>query len=341
MHVGRALFVLLVGCANCSRPRAVVEDRGPLLLGDVAASGAATFAWLSGGEEIGYVSAASELMAVRIADGARRQLDPARPCFQTDLARSRDGSALYFIAEDLAGGVPRYKLREALAHKEPSLGEIVAGNPAVSADARRVLYWTASGGAVLDASGAIFSASTCPASRVLPVLSASGDQLLSGDERPFLITVTDGSMKALPDTQSSLWRAVHWDGSGPQAVALIAEAQGERVYLVDVANGEMRALYQPDQGLLDLADAAISYDGRRVAFWETECLHADSLLSCQSGQTEARLKVVEVSSGRAETVASGGDSGGRIAFSDDGARVAYLFQAALGGALHVRPLKQE
>jgi hypothetical protein len=96
-------------------------------------------------------------------------------------------------------------------------------------------------------------------------------------------------------------------------------------------------VYAPNQGLLDagLGEAAISKDGRIVAFWETECLHAESILSCQAGQNEARLRIVEVSSGRAKTVASGAGAPGSVVFSDDGTRIAYVFQAG-HGELHVR-----
>lgn len=331
-----AVLGLIVCGASCSGQRSVLEDRGPLLAGDAAVSGGATFAWLPAGEEIAYLSDASQIVAVRIADGARRQLDPGRPYFVTDVVRSRDGSALYFIAQDLSNGVARYTLREALAHQELPLGEILPGNPAVSPDGRRVLYWTAAGASVRDASGAIFAASPCSASPVLPLFSPAGDQLLCGHDAPFLVNLPDGSTQTLPQSHPISWRAVLWDDAGPRAVALTPEVGRERVDLVDVAGGEVHSLYETD-GLLDLANAAISQDGHHVAFWETECLRADSILSCQAGQTEARLKVVDVSSRRAATIASGAAWPGPIAFSDDGTRVAYLFQAGTG-KLHVRPL---
>jgi hypothetical protein len=331
-----AAAVLLAALVSCSDGRAVVEDRGPLLAGDVAISSSVAFVWLPGGAEIAYVSATSELVAVRLADGASRQLDPAKPYFATGLARSGDGNALYFLAQDLSGAIPRFTLHEAFTHAEVGVGELVLGNPAVSPDGRRVLYWTTSGASVLDASGAIFFVPTCASFAILPVFSPAGDQLLCGFEPPILVNVADGSTQALPENDSSLWRAVRWNGGGPQAVALIADARGEHVDLVDVTSGEVRALYQPARSLLDFAEAAISADGRSVAFWETECLHSASLLSCEAGQTEARLKVVDVSSGRAATVASSAAGPGPIAFSDDGTRIAYAFWAGTAAALHVR-----
>ena len=234
------------------------------------------------------------------------------------------------LVED-RGPLPRYTLREALGHKDLPVGEVLPRSPAASPDARRVLYWTVSGPSVLDSSAAILSASSCGSwSPVLPVFSPSGDQLLCGGQPPILFTVADRSIQNLPDTHSFSWRAVRWNRTGAQAVVL----QVDRVDLVTVATGKVRSLYASNRVSLDLAEAAISDDAGRVAFWETECLHSESLLECRPGPLESRLKVVEVSSGRAATVASGAAGPGPIAFSDDGLRVAYLFDAAL----HVRPV---
>lgn len=335
-----AAFIALSLCASCEgRRRAVVEDRGPTLTRDVASIGATTFAWLSGVAEVAYVSAGSQLMAVRVADATTRQLDPARASFQTGLARSRDGSALYFVAEDISGPLPRYTLREALAGKEAPVAEVMNGALAVSVDAHRVLYPRTNGASVLDASGTIFAVSPpCPGWPLVPVFSPTGDQLLCVGEHAAFVNVTDGSTQTLPDTQPTLWRAVHWDAVGPQAVgfAFGAEPGRELVQLVDVIHGQTRELYEADdETLLEFAHAAISNDGRRVAFWESQCLHAASFFSCEAGKLEFRLKVVDVSSRRAATVASGADGPGPILFSDDGTRIAYLFQAGWG-ELHVR-----
>lgn len=335
-----AAFVALFCCASCGeRRKTVVEDRGPMLAQDVAGIGATTFAWLWGDAEIAYVSAGSQLMAVRVADGTTRQLDPARASFQTGLARSRDGSALYFVAEDISGPVPRYTLREALGGKDAPVGEVMNGQLAVSPDAHRVLYPRANGASVLDASGTIFAVPLpCPGWPLGPVFSPSGDQLLCVGEHATLVDVTGGSTQTLPETQPTLWRAAHWDAVRLQAVgfAFAAEPGHELVQLVDVAHGQTRDLYETGgETLLEFAHAAISNDGRRVAFWESQCLHAASFFSCETGKLEFRLKVVDVSSGRAATAASGADGPGPILFSDDGTRVAYLFQAGRG-ELHVR-----
>jgi len=170
------------------------------------------------------------------------------------------------------------------------------------------------------------------------VFSPLADHVLCAGENPVVITLADASAQLMPTTDSFSWRAVCWNESGPQAVALLAELKHERVYLVDVVAAEMHALYEPTEGLLDFSEAAISNDGRFVSFWETECLRSASLFSCEPGQSEARLKVVEVSSGRSVTVASGGDGPGPISFSDDGTQIAYLFVGATG-ALHVRAFR--
>lgn len=336
----RSAFVALCCCASCGdHRRAVVEDRGPTLARDVASMGATTFAWLRGDAEIAYVSAGSQLVAVRVADGATRQLDPARASFQSVLARSRDGSALYFVAEDISGPLPRYTLREALAGKEAPVGEVMNGPLAVSPDAHRVLYPRANGASVLDVSGTIFAVPPpCPGWPLVPVFSPSGDRLFCVGDRAAFVNVTDGSTQTLPDTQPTLWRTAHWDAVGPEAVgfAFAAEPGRELVQLRDVAHGQTRDLYETgDETLLELAHAAISNDGRRVAFWESQCLHAASWFSCEAGKTEFRLKVVDVSSRRTATAASGAAGPGPISFSDDGTRIAYLFQAGWG-ELHVR-----
>src|SRR5205814_2593859 len=95
-----AVVTLLLLVASCGGPRTVVEDRGRILVGDVATSGASTFVWVSGGAEIAYVSTASQLVGVRVADGVRRKLDDATPDFAAGLTGSPDGSSLYFIAYD-------------------------------------------------------------------------------------------------------------------------------------------------------------------------------------------------------------------------------------------------
>jgi len=328
-----AVVTLLLSVASCGGPRTVAEDRGRVLVGDVATSGASTFVWLSGGAEIAYVSTASQLVGVRVADGLRRQLDDARPYSAAGLTASSDGSALYFIAYDPAAAVSRFTLREALAHKDVPVGEVTPTSPSVSADGRRVVYWAAGSASVLDASGVSFSVPTCTGWPVPPVFSPAGDQLLCAGESASIFTLADGSLRALPDTDSSAWRALRWNGTSPQAVTLSPES----VYVTDAASAQRRAVYTPDQGLLDLGlgEAALSKDGRFVAFWETECLHAESLLSCQPGQNEARLRIVEVASGRAKTVASGAAGPGPVAFSDDGTLIAYVFQAGQG-ELYVR-----
>lgn len=334
---GAATFVALYCCAGCDgRPAAAAEDRGPMLAADVASIGATTFAWLSGDAEIALVTSGSQLVAVRVADGTRRQLDPARASSHSDLARSRDGTALYFVAEDLSGPQPRYTLREAFTGKQAPVGDVMNGMLAVSADAHRVLYSRANGASVLDVSGTVFPLPPpCPGWPLRPAFSPSSDQLLCTGEHAAFVQVTDGSTQTLPDTDPTLWRAIRWDASGPQAVGFGFSTDHELVQLLDVATAKARVLYETDDGLLDLANAAISNDGRRVAFWETRCVHSESFLSCQ--QTEARLKVVDTSTGRAATVASGAAGPGPILFSDDGARIAYLFQAGWG-ELHVRPV---
>jgi len=331
----RLVAACLLPCCT-GGPRQVLEDRGPKLAYDVVGTGASIFAWLAGGAEIAYVSNTPELIAVRVADGARRQLDAARPYFAANLARSQDAAALYFIAEDLSGPVSSFTVREALAHQTLPVGEVRGVDPAVSADGRRVLYWTASGvPSVADASGAILSASGCsPLYPVLPVFSPSADQLLCGGEPPVLFNLADGSTQEVPDGSPGLWRAVRWRDGELQVVALAAEQLHERVYLLDLVRGGQHSLYDTQEGLLDFAHAAISADGRQVAFWETECLHAQSFLSCEPGQTEARLKVVETASGQTRTVATGAGDPGQIAFADDGVRIAYVF----GSGLHLRAL---
>lgn len=334
-----AAFLALSCCASCDdRRRAVVEDRGPALAGDVSSMGRTSFAWLRGDAEIAYVSAGSQLVAVRVAHRATRQLDPARASVQSGLARSRDGSALYFVAEDISGPLPRYRLREALAGKEAPVGDVVNGPLAVSTDAQRVLFRRANGAAVLDASGAIFAVSPpCPGGPLVPVFSPGGDQLLCAGEQAALVGVTEGSTQTLRDTQPGLWRAVHWDAAGLQAVgfAFSGDVSRELVQLVDVTQGQTHDLYETGgETLLEFAHAAISNDGQRVAFWESQCLRAASFFSCEPGKLEFRLKLVDVSSRRAATVASGAGEPGPIFFSDDATRVAYLFHAEL----HVRPV---
>jgi hypothetical protein len=332
-----AAFALLVSGASCGGPRTVVENRGPALASDVTTSGVSSFVWLSGGAEIAYISAGAQLVAVRVADGVRRQLDPATPYFAAGVARSPDESALYFITYDPSAAVPRFTLREALAHRDVPVGEVTPISPSISPDARRVLYWTGGAGSVIDASGVTFSVPSCTAWPVLPVFSPSGEQLLCAGESAVLFTLADASSRRLPDTDSSSWRALYWNGTGLQAVALVPGRGSENVHLTDAESGQRRPIYEQSQGLLDfgLGNAAISEDGRFVAFWETECLQPDSIFSCHAGQNEARLKVVEVASGRAQTVASGAGGPGPVVFSDDGARIAYVFQAGYG-ELHVR-----
>lgn len=330
-----AACFLLVCVASCGGS-SVVEDRGPLVASDVASFGVSSFVWLSGGTEIAYVSSAARLVAVRVADGVRRELDSATPYFAAGVTRSADQSALYFVAYDPSAAAPHYTLREALAHRDVPVGEVTPISPSVSADGRRLVYWTAGSVSVLDTSGATFQVPGCSSWPVLPVFSPSGDQLLCAGEAPALFTLADGSARSLPDTDSSAWRALRWTGAGPQAVAFSSES----VYLADAASGQRRPLYGASQRLLDagLANSAISADGRFVAFWETECLHAESMLSCQAGQTEARLKVVEPATGRVRTVASGAAGPGPVVFSDDSARIAYAFQAG-NGELHVRAVQ--
>jgi len=331
----------------------VTEDRGPQLASNASSNDSTPVVWTVDGSELVYLasdptSGVQSLVAVRLDSLEQRTLDRA-PSSGTALARSADGSALYFVglASDTAGDdtEPSYELREAISGRSIATESQPHGAVLVlSPDGRRLLYSAEQGDLVLDLEEGISLVTSCgvPGSNEAgPVFSPAGDQLLcrsssdsnGGGGELVTVDVATGDSQALtgvwPETDLAP-HAARWDADGVELAGWTRNPPGIRIAnpstswvfsMAGLNGGRATALglyeYSPDGGML--------------AFWVTECLASEGFLSCSL--TESRLTVLDLGTGVAQTVASGEPPVGTIAFSDDSHQIAYQY----GADLHVRP----
>ena len=358
------LVILIAACSSlgCSR---IFEDRGPLLAKDAAAF-APNLVWTADGTEVVYVaeslvqgSMVRTLHAVRVADGTVRQLDVAAPLPDPPLARAADGSALYYVTADGT-------LRDALSGKDVGRGPSFV-SLMTSADGRLVGYWdrgaTAPGAAF---QGAAFLLDVDRGtSTLLPLcgsealaFSPSGDAVLCADVSttgpPFIerFDVVDVATVTVREQFDPVVfpQDVRWGSNGVQlAGAQAGDAQA--IAVNDLGTGTARVVYRlppPSSDAVKKKDfpsgnrvsgATFSADGRQLAFWAAECHGGNFLEPEYCGTAQGSLIIVDLDTGSQRVVASGeatydgGGGAGPVAFSDDGALIAYRFRSEI----HVRP----
>ncbi len=361
------LVILIAACLLIGCGRRVVEDRGPLLAKD-AASVSPNMLWTADGTEVVYVAQSAQgsvvhtLQAVRVADGTVRQLDIAPTFPELRLARAADGSALYYVTTDGT-------LRDAMSGKD--VGRVPLGFAALasSPDGRLAAYWdmfgTARGAAT---QGAAFMMDVDQGtSTLLPLcagsltFSPSGDALLCADvsaasSAPFIerFDVVDVATLTLREQLDAvvLPSDVRWGSNG----VLVAGAQTGDAGVIavnDLGAGTARVVYRlptPSDAVKTedfpsgnaVSGATFSADGRQLALWQAECLATQFFGEPQyCGRAQGSLIIVDLDTGSQRVVASGeatydgGGGIGPVAFSDDGARIAYRFRSEI----HVRPTR--
>lgn len=334
-----------VDCAPGYSGREARDDRGPQLAGDVYEfSGALAFS--ADGAEVFYTAApgsgwAAVLRAVRLADGMQRDVDGGArvqgPLFPT-------AAALYEIeyVPPPGDGAGEHRLREAfsgvnpLLESPPDLSQLLALSPS----GRRLLGVT--GGTwpiVLDLDSLERTSTTCswpatfsPASDAVLCGGGMGRVIaapLAGQEAPALV--------AIPDTSEAL--AVSWTGQRMLAV-FDGSMIDDPVLVADPASGEVVARLSAGEHTSVGGPMEFSRDGAALAFVERECLETHGYYGC-STRGELRVRILDLATGRASTVASAGwrtpEDGNfisvRLALSPDSRTIAYSF----GDELHVRP----
>jgi hypothetical protein len=358
----RALLIL--GLSAFCESGCSWEDRGPLLVSDAQTSGG-TLVWSADGTEIAYVghetgTQISTVQMLRVADGAVRQLDvPAYPA--TPLVRASDGSALYFIAAD-------DRLRDALTgttiatRRASGLGAI-----GTSFDANSVLYWdpgpssTSPGSAVLlDRHGQTSrSIAFCgfawfafsPAADVA-VCAAPSTTVIPWEVQSFTLidVATAVAGRNLPTSVAP--QALHW-GSGALQVAGPLLSDAGALAVNDLLSGTTRVVFHlpppsssaintkdfPDKS--SLTQATFSADGRKLAFWQAECVGRNYYEPEYCANARGEVVVLDLVTGarqvlaKGEATADGGGGAGPLAFSDDGGRLAYQ----IGTEIHLRPTR--
>jgi hypothetical protein len=348
-----ASVVAFTSAAGCKRP---VEDRGPLLAHD-ADSTMPNMVWRADGSEVVYVasdpsSGVRTLRAVRVRDGSVRQFDAPAPAPYLPLARSADGSALYYFAAD---GTLREAFSVAtVATVQPSASSDLAASP----DGRRVAFWdssltlpgaSATGAAVLldVASGGRVPLESCSTGPY--VFSPSGDELVCADRLGGAFDVVDLRTASVREQHAALVSPgrLLWPDSGPLAIGL---QRKDAVGLQELATGAFTVVYRlpaatssavktkdfPDA--IALVGVAASNDGRSSAAWVVECLERSFGEPEYCGSAQGSLVMVDNRTGaqeivaRGEATSDGGGGSGPIVFSDDGAQVTYR----IGPELHMR-----
>ncbi len=344
---------LLVAC------KATVEDRGPLLAQDATRT-APNMLWTTDGSEVVYValaqgSGAQTLKAVRVADGATRQLDGAAPATYLPLARPANGSALYELTSDKM-------LRDAIAGKNIAPAQPFGSTAlATSLDGRLILYWDVGvsasgtegpGAAVLVDAG---QDTATPLGFCAPtwfVFSPSGNEALCTDRTTGAFDIFDLVTKTIREQHSALVspQSVRWGSNGLQLAGALAGDEGA-IAVNDLVAGTARVVYRlppPSSSAVKTKDfpggnavsgATLAADGQQLALWEAECLGKNFAEPEYCGTAQGLLVLINLDTRSQRVVASGeatfdgGGGSGPIAFSDDGAQIAYR----IGSEIHVRP----
>jgi hypothetical protein len=320
----------------------------------IASDGYGRLMFTADGSEIVYVAASGEqtsLKAVRVAGGATRRLDGDAPMGpDRAIASSADGSALYYFAADgsLRNAISGTSV--AVGHKPPGF---LPGAIAASGDGRRVLYWeeaftspgttTPGVNMLLDvATGLSMQISGCGWWFHLYGLDPNGreavciDLLGSGGSAPLvIIDAATGATLRQSDALVSRPADLQWRQSGLQVVGTMEDGTVE---LTDVSAGVSHVVYRlpaPSPAAVKKDDyptgigmLAVTLDPRaaQIGLWQVECRGSDFAEPTYCGPVYAVLIVVDFATGAQRAVASFNTSynqPGAIAFSDDGAQVAY------------------
>lgn len=336
--------LLAGGCIDAvtSPDRELPELRGTQIGAAGGVSAGAGIEWAADGSALFFRSTAdpATLGVVDAAGGPPVGLVSAWSGYR-DLRTAADGRALYFVADTGAAEVPvvfRLPLTE---------GAPVALGPTTDEDART----PAEGSAVLptprsDTAALIVGPDSVflDGPGIRRFIEDGCERLIDfepGGERVLCLRTTgasstyrildfaDGSLATVSVTgeEDGAPLDIVWTGSG--IVTLFLGEGGYGVH--EVATGESRILAPPpEHGFVsDPVHAALSRDGRKAAFWRHTCLDAGVPGECARGQS--RLHIVDVATGASTlaAVATGATAGSRLAFSSDGSKLAYVFEATL------------
>lgn len=332
----RAASCAALGAAACiseiSAPSPELpEDRGTIVAQGV--SGEHAFAWAPDGQTLFAVSNDAEpvLLAVPIAGGAVT-LDGPRGDY-ADLSATID--AVQFAARDgttwQAWRLPR------AAGEAVALGTTPGGTaagvrilPAPFSDSAAVVIAPDSLYMVTPEGGR-FVAAGCER---LVTFSPEADRLLcsrgAAETRTFsIVDMTAGTLSAITllPTSEGTPRAIAWPAEGLRV--LYGSEAGWSIRDVQANTSTLVYSRERPSTALDLQFAAWSPDGRRVAFWTHDCLAGGSG-TCDRGQSVIRIVDVVTAQVAIVAVVIAAESGAAtLAFSPDGAAIAYVFGDAL------------
>jgi len=346
MFAGRLLAVAaLLSCA-CVRDTTMPVAEAPENRGTQLATGEdvtlfGEFGWSADGQSIYYQPDIADppLKLISLAGGAPQAVDEPRDEY-VDLRPAPGGAAIYFLANERSSRRTAYRLppggtatvigitgtaRAAI----PAQGTLLLPSPVTDSAAVMIAPDSLF---MAGAEGRRFISRTCDR---LIAFSPAGDQLLcqrgaTTATGHSIINLTTGDARQqtlLTESEGSLLM-VSWTG----AEGLEVFYYGSGAYSIkDVFAGETTLVWTRPHAatVIDFEHMAWSADAAAVAFWTHVCLDRSTAAGCERGQS--LLHVIDRANftDRVVAVATGTIGGQSMAFSSDGARIAYVFEKGI------------
>jgi len=316
------------------------ESRGTQVVTGDSVALYGEFGWSADGRSIFFQPDTSEaaLMVAPIEGGEPAQVDEVRDSYR-DVHASADGSALFFTADEdddlrtvyrlpLGGGTAQaIGTTRAEVAILPSEGSLVL--PAPSGDSA----------AVVIAPDSLFLIGTAGRRYVaecdrLLVFSPAGDAILcrrgSGENVQFgMVSLATGIVELVDatgpeDTPPSM---LNWTAAGLEV--LYSSASG--LFIRNVDSGATTQVWTMPRTRVftDPRYMAWTTDGATIAFWTHLCLDRSGAAVCARGQSQLHLIDRTGATDRIVAVAEGAVGGQYLAFSRDGARIAYVFEKGI------------
>lgn len=339
LHVAAAAALLAACVGEPTNPAIELpENRGTLLQAGEPIGTFAEFTWSADGTEILYQPDVGDpqLKAASIAGGAPRVLDGPRDEY-IDLSTGPDGF-IYFVA-DADANTRRTAYRLAPEGGTPlSIGKVGVGRAARPAVGSLVLPSPVPGvSAYVAAPDTVYIVENGQ-HRVIRIgceriitFSPDGDELLcrtgssiAGFHTRVVIATGEAEDVVVLNPNQGSPQMIYWAADGIKV--FYYDFGG--YFIRDVETGESQQIWPlpPAAAVLDFQNSAWTTDGSHVAFWVHSCLDRTNVGACRRGQSALHIVDLETRQDHLVAVAAGRTGGQHIAFSPDGARVAYVFE---------------
>jgi Tol biopolymer transport system component len=288
--------------------------------------------WSADGSEIFFVAGntaivgQSSIAAVKTdGSGAVRLVDAGHDSYG-QLWGPPDGSALYFTAFSYTG--TSADVFEALQPRHITQIEGGVGAFVASPDDRHFAYTDGRTVMMLDTDGGSATLDADAGDWWSMVFSPSGDQLLLVSAREArTVDLAGNQVASAPLALQLNWASAAWAADGIRILSGAPNAQPFGYHVQTLATGADVSL--PVN--FDVQGFGWSPDARRVAVWGNECLDYGPTLDCDKFRSD--LDVADAVSGAATRIAHAEKLGAEVAFSPDGARVAYV----VGQSIYLSP----